>query len=1096
MAQANTNGGWSDSIGLLPETPETPTPAEPVKPAGGWADSAAILQPYNKLKATAGPRGFTFAGRVVTNPDETIADTLKRTPAAELEAGSRVATGAADLAAMGGMAKLAAVVGANPAQAGKSALSAIKNIPAAWRDFWQNVGETVVDTAVPKYFRAGRGTPLEFREARLQMETDVANRMEQAASLGKALTKDLTVGERMRADQLLRGSITTAKTDPKLIAATAPVRQAIDEIQNDLIQLGRLSPETVERFQENFGPYLARLYTGKEFTKSPVFGIPQPVRAGTERLKVRGDRVQVDIPSLEEEMRRAARLLGPEAEFRREFRNRARELGTSKSKTETVSDKTETLGEKTTSQTTSSTQGDPGTFTQVPLSGVAKKLEDMVEGALVARGMTGPEAQAALGRVKAAAVKAHQGGPDVTITGGGTIKETVKETVERETRTTRETVRSVIEGLGVNKAQQAALHAYYDVISRLGAKAQKVTIGGKTFKVNPIMDVESATDRVEALDDLLRAGFKVEKREGNRVTMFRDIPEAERRALGEMRADPGYVAGKSIAQAGREVAITRFFKTVADNPEWTSAAAAAGYTQMPKDKKRLGDLAGKFVKDDIAGEINEAVRMKADWEKILAKTTQLWKIGKVTNPATMARNFYSSAILADFGGLSPWKPSGVKSYGTAVRAFLGKDPAAAALREEAKRVGLYNASYNQGELESLASGYIASKEENPILRMLEGVKRSIDKTGAGTAYGSIDTFYKTALFVHGRQELKMSAAEAGRYARKYGIDYGDISPAVRLMREIPLGSPFITFASKAIPLTIETAVKHPIRFWKWPAIAYGLNELSYRQFGAERDQVEKTAQMGHLNSPRYIALPGKAADGRYQFLDLGYVLPFGDLIEAYDKYAGGGGDANISFEPLGGPLQPFVELAFNKSLFTGKPIYNQTDSYPEAGAKVADYLGKSLLPNWAPPVPGTGFRGGYTTEAFRKAIKPDAQLIGEAPIPSADYFGRQRTLGATIASKLLGIDVKNVSVQDMQRVGVLELQKQLDELGRSMAAIARSSITPAQKQNELRVYEEKYKALASEIEKKLGMSESAPPLRKFSTPAGGSGWSDSMGIFK
>jgi hypothetical protein len=1064
---------------------------------------------FEELQKTAGPRGFTYAGRLVTDPTERPEKVLERVPLGEMEAGGLAATGTMDLAAGLALGKGAAALALHPRQAVTGALQAIPGIAEKYRNTVDKMGHAIVER-MPKALRAGRGTPIEFREARAQMEADIANGIEQAVTLGSRLKVDLTPAERLRADQLLRGGITTPGTPPQVSAAVAPVRAEIDRIQKELVSLGRLAPETVERFEENFGPYLARLYSSKEFVgRDAVIPFPQPVRAGTDRLKMRGERVEVEIPDLQDEMKAVSRQLGPESEFRSEFRSAAKELGHKGKTTETtVKDTETTLGQERTTKTESKATPSEGEFTEVPLSGVARRLEKIVTDALETRGMTAGEATAAVGRVKAAAVKAAAGGPEVKITSGGTVNETVTETIKERTLRQRETVKNTIEGLGINKAQKAALHAYYDAISRAGAKAKTVQLKGetvtfdvvdpatgqtkkmtrpKTVRIDPVMDIESGAERSAALKPLLDMGYKVESRVGNKVKLFRDIPEEVRTApsgttvkvggreyqgMGELRDQPGYTAAKSIAQTGREASVVRFFKTVSDNPEWTSAVEKPGYVQMVSDKKSMADLAGKFVRSDIAAEINDAVRIKSDLQKINNRITELWKIGKVTNPATIARNFMSSAMLADWGGLSPWKPSGARSYTATMAGFVGADKKTAALLNEAKKGGLFRASYNQAEINLLADGFIKSKGESTMLRFLDGVKEVVNKSKVGQIYGSVDSFYKGALYVHARQELGQSPQLAMRYAKKYGIDYGDISPTVRFMKEVPLGSPFATFASKAIPLTIETAVKHPVRFWKWPAMALGINELSQRAFDSERDEIAHVKELGELQSPRFIQLPTKDKDGRYQFLDLGYILPFGDLLEAFNKISGSESGANIAFEPLGGPYQSLAEVAFNKSLFTGRPIWDRTDSWGTTLAKISDHTLKSLLPALMPPIPGTGFRGGYSAEEFRKVLAPELQLPLEEPISKTDFLGRQRDLLTAVASKIMGVNIKNVSLEDLQRLGLIQFNAKLQELNKKMARVARSGITDAQREAQITKLSEQYKALMEETRRKMRGPES------------------------
>jgi hypothetical protein len=55
----------------------------------GWDKPGGYNEIFERLKASAGDRGFTFLGRTV-GPEDTFADVLKRIPAAELEEGGSV----------------------------------------------------------------------------------------------------------------------------------------------------------------------------------------------------------------------------------------------------------------------------------------------------------------------------------------------------------------------------------------------------------------------------------------------------------------------------------------------------------------------------------------------------------------------------------------------------------------------------------------------------------------------------------------------------------------------------------------------------------------------------------------------------------------------------------------------------------------------------------------------------------------------------------------------------------------------------------------------------------------------------------------------
>jgi hypothetical protein len=105
----------------------------------------------------------------------------------------------------------------------------------------------------------------------------------------------------------------------------------------------------------------------------------------------------------------------------------------------------------------------------------------------------------------------------------------------------------------------------------------------------------------------------------------------------------------------------------------------------------------------------------------------------------------------------------------------------------------------------------------------------------------------------------------------------------------------------------------------------------------------------------------------------------------------GGGGSNIAFEIPGGLGKALLEITFNKNDFTGKPIWKETDTNTEAGAKIANHLLKAWLPSLTPPIPGTGFTGGHTIGALRGVTVPELRLPGEEPISPTDYAGREGT---------------------------------------------------------------------------------------------------------
>ena len=58
---------------------------------------------------------------------------------------------------------------------------------------------------------------------------------------------------------------------------------------------------------------------------------------------------------------------------------------------------------------------------------------------------------------------------------------------------------------------------------------------------------------------------------------------------------------------------------------------------------------------------------------------------------------------------------------------------------------------------------------------------------------------------------------------KHLLDYGNVSQGIRLLRTMPLGSPFITFNVKALAQMARNIKQHPFASLKYAALPYLLS---------------------------------------------------------------------------------------------------------------------------------------------------------------------------------------------------------------------------------------------------------------------------------
>jgi hypothetical protein len=140
---------------------------------------------------------------------------------------------------------------------------------------------------------------------------------------------------------------------------------------------------------------------------------------------------------------------------------------------------------------------------------------------------------------------------------------------------------------------------------------------------------------------------------------------------------------------------------------------------------------------------------------------------------------------------------------------------------------------------------------------------------------------------------------------------------------------------------------------------------------------------------------------------MGYIFPWGDLMEMYD-YANGG-EGHIGLLPLvNSPGASLIQAMFNIDSFQKRPIHPHESAgelYPQNFESVTDRLGKftrDMLPAFTPEIPGTDFGGGYSYQRMKKAIQGHKGQRGriKQSVPSA------------IAQSFLGLNTRRTDPKD------------------------------------------------------------------------------------
>lgn len=463
----------------------------------------------------------------------------------------------------------------------------------------------------------------------------------------------------------------------------------------------------------------------------------------------------------------------------------------------------------------------------------------------------------------------------------------------------------------------------------------------------------------------------------SRFKARKDIPKEIREQMGEILT-PGYPVAKGVAQLTHDIEMAKFFGGVARNPQWAvpeGAQIPQGFSRL--EGRKFGALNGMYVHPEIHAELSHLTHKAGSMERGWNKALGMWKFGKVIlSPKTHMRNVLSNSVLAHLGGLPMYE----QPYWLAKAAREMR--AGGAGWEAAKRSGLLEQSFvNQelrglfGQVESSMSGIKPGGLEDSLGVVGKGIAslRSAGKKAADV-YQAEEQWFKLAMFMRNASR-GMPAKAAAADAEKWLFNYGKLTRFQENYRRKWYGAPFATFTFKAMPRIAEAAVKTPWRFALPMAAIYGLNQAAQNAIGdtdaqrkAKRDLLPDWMG-GETMWPR---VPIVDEHGREHYLNLEYILPWGDLTEGDGGLGIPGGLMPLSMPFLKEP----VEQAFNRDAFWKGQIVRDEDVAGKTGLDRRATAAKARL--------------GHAARTLAPTPFIDAEKAYSALKGQPDYRGRMR----------------------------------------------------------------------------------------------------------
>lgn len=369
-----------------------------------------------------------------------------------------------------------------------------------------------------------------------------------------------------------------------------------------------------------------------------------------------------------------------------------------------------------------------------------------------------------------------------------------------------------------------------------------------------------------------------------------------------------------------------------------------------------------YVPRDVELQLKDMAKIEQLASSTGSKLMSMWKSGKtIMRPAYHGRNLFSNAILADWGGLPVYR---VDVYFRAMKEMIQGSKRWNNFIHTTGGLG----TFVQDDLVMLQN---AARGSTSTLDMAYRVFRKLVHHPA-RIQNAEENWFKFAKYIHSTEERGLSHAEAILDAQKYLLNYSEASIGAAYLRR-PLGvMPFGTWYTKIIPLAVDTAVHHPLRFSKW--ILFGMKVQNYAidQVSLNEEEWEHIKDnMPHWMRNRLnLLLPSRDDQGRLKLFNATFLMPgIGDVYELYNliNWTSGGG------LQIPNPIYSFMGSLATGTKSSGAPLFLGNELPSVKYAKAASYALEQFMPAVTP-------KYGVDWQMLSRAIHEEqgAPTVGEA----------------------------------------------------------------------------------------------------------------------
>jgi hypothetical protein len=472
----------------------------------------------------------------------------------------------------------------------------------------------------------------------------------------------------------------------------------------------------------------------------------------------------------------------------------------------------------------------------------------------------------------------------------------------------------------------------------------------------------------ELLDDVIKDGATT-------VRVRRQWTKEEKLGMGEIE-DAAFALHKTGQMMSNERALGEMFRELAQSPNVAKTVAGDGLIQIPKQNKLYGDLAGMWVEPRVFRELKKLrgwddSTLKSKWIDRYKTGNGIWKgLHTIVAPPVHLGNFLSSGSMFDLAG-GQWL-----DFAKAAKNMSSQDKMFKQMQED----GIFGSGFmreiNEGNSQSILKMY--ADDSAGFIRIgdgPDGLSKAMDWTfkvvkkvkagtwdSAGKLYQLEDNIWRAALYrtklddyLRSGLSTREARGKAARDAKEFFVDYDNNTPLLEGLRHTFI--PFLSYSYGTIPKLAEVAAKNPVKYAKWAAMFYALNEIgegTSEEDPATLQAIKKLSQAGNV-----FGIPGmiKARATLPKFVkDL--IAPDSDEpMELNAERMLAGGKLEMGEDKLGNQpwLPGFLQASGGLAGAVGYPILGGLNQF--SGTKVAEgermeTALRNVAPNWS-ILPGT-----------------------------------------------------------------------------------------------------------------------------------------------